>query len=1329
MLHSKAMCASLPPPVHLTGPNYVVGIGASAGGLEALQRFFDAMPPDTGMAFVVIQHLSADYKSMMDELLQRHTRMPVQVVKATTPLAPNHVYLNSSQAHLGLEQGLLVLHEKDPEQRLYFPIDLFFHALGEQYQERSAGVILSGTGTDGSRGVKSIKEHNGLVLVQAPEEAKFDGMPNAIVHLGIADFIQPVEALAAELSRLARLDHPSSETDAAPMPADVLSAILQEVRQGSRIDFSLYRREILLRRLSKRMRVLNQPRLADYLNYLMTHTDEPLRLSQELLSGVTRFFRDEAVWHYLEQELLPALCQSAGPEGLRCWVAGCASGEEAYTLAMLIQDCLDQQQLKLSFKIFATDIDPAAIAFASQGCYPESVFVNVGTERLARYFDKNNDSYQVKKSLRERIVFARHNLLSDPPFLKQDLICCRNVLLHFQESVMQQVLSSLHFALKPPGLLLLGKNEHLGLAGSPLFAPREAQPGLFGRCDRPAAAADSWPSGAAASVESIAPSRAQGSERFFEEMLLNQYVPATLFVGLDGEILYAHGQTHPFIMFPRGRVSYHLDTMLNPPEASLIRSGMQRALRQRETIVYQAVELQREQGVITADITLRAFWHPGHETEVILLEFKAHHAPALAETETITQIAGAGDFAQEHIQALYLELQHKDHALQSLREKLETSHEELQASNEELQASNEEMQSTNEELQSVNEELYTVNAELESKISAMAELNNDLTNFLNSTEIGLIFLDRDFRIRKFTPAICQALNLYESDIGRSVAHFSTRFDQHFDLVSAAAEVLNRGGMHEQALSIGQTQEFLLRILPYRTLENVVQGVVLSLIDVTEINRIRRRANLMNARYQAIFDNIPDYVMLLNARGEILLANQYFQSQLGSGTVHKSLPAAFGGSQDIFLACLQEAERAKGAVALMTQLKSPLSTRYFSHHLCVLPGEDAAETQFILVSRDVSELRAYQEQIQNQASKLQGLIDSSQDLIAALDKDYRLIVSNRAYQDFMRTHFGQHLPEQTDFLNAFQHLNAKQQNVYDLMLQLWERALTGTAFETEAELDLPDGTARHFQLYFAPLITTSGELLGVSHTLRDVSAAHEAEARLHQTLDELERTNAYLDSFVYAAAHDLRAPVANLLSLVDRIKIREPLPTESLFPYLEQSVHSLDHTLNGLIEIIDTQKLSDEKAHRLDVKACFDSIFSDYPQLAPEQVSLQLASEARSFCYLPGYFRSILQNLIDNAVKYQAPERPLQLRIAVRRTAPDTLSLRVQDNGQGLPARLARDKLFKAFQRFHHQQEGKGIGLYLVKTLAEKNGGWVDLLETQEPGTCFILELKEYDCRD
>ncbi|PKL77491.1 MAG: histidine kinase, partial [Candidatus Melainabacteria bacterium HGW-Melainabacteria-1] len=400
--------------------SYLVGIGASAGGLEALQEFFQHMPADTQMAFVVIQHLSADYKSVMDELLQKQTAMAIKVVESPTTIEPNHIYLISSRSNLIIRKHALDVLEKDPAQRLNLPIDLFFHSLGEAYQERAVGIVLSGTGTDGSRGAKTIKENEGLVMVQQPEEARFDGMPNAIVSQGIADFVLPAAKLVAELARLAyhapwlNAEQTLSENHGERMDPQLLRRILLEVKKQCKIDFTVYREQTILRRLNKRIRVLNLNSCEDYAAYLSSQAGEPRRLAREFMIGVTRFFRDEEAWELLRDRVLPELCASRNQDlPIRIWVAGCSSGEEAYSLAILLHEYLITHRLSLDFKLFATDIDEEAITFAGHGRYPESIFSSLSKERLYRYFDKEGDAYVIKKLIRDHIVFARHNLLTD----------------------------------------------------------------------------------------------------------------------------------------------------------------------------------------------------------------------------------------------------------------------------------------------------------------------------------------------------------------------------------------------------------------------------------------------------------------------------------------------------------------------------------------------------------------------------------------------------------------------------------------------------------------------------------------------------------------------------------------------------------------------------------------------------------------------------------------------------------------------------------------------------------------------------------------------------
>lgn len=1329
---------------HSSEISYLVGIGASAGGLEALQDFFQHLPGDTRMAFVVIQHLSPDYKSVMDELLQKHTTMPVNVVESDTEIEPNHVYLISSRSNLIIQNNRLVVLKKDPQQRLNLPIDLFFHSLGEAYHERAVGIVLSGTGTDGSRGAKTIKENEGLVMVQTPEEARFDGMPNAIVSQSIADFVLSSRELALELARLAYhapwLSDPVALTDQQSpgnIEPQLLKRILVEVKKQSKIDFSLYREQTISRRLLKRIRVLNLFSLDEYFQYMMAHPEEPRRLTREFLIGVTRFFRDGEAWELLKERVLPEICANREPDQtLRLWVTCCSTGEEAYSLAILVHEYLSEQNLSLDFKVFATDVDEEAIVFAGQGRYPESVFASISSERLSRYFEKVGESYVIKKLIRDHIVFARHNLLTDPPFLKQDLISCRNMLVYIQAEHQRKILSTLHFSLRLNGFLFLGKSESLGDLG-PLFKNVNLHLNIFQNIQEAKAhqllldnhylseRSEFRPQAEIAETQAKLPAL---DKRFYENTLLGEYVPTILFVSRDGEVLYAHGNVHPYIMFPRGRVRYDLKSMLNEQELTLIQSGMLRSLSNRQTIVYSNVPLERGHESLKAAISIRPIWHAELKQDVFLLEFKP--AEPLVQDGTVVYVDGA-ELVNEQLTALRLELHDRSRENQTLREKLETSNEELQASNEELLAANEELQSTNEELHSVNEELYTVNSELEAKLKSLAELNNDLSNFLNSSQIGLIFLDLSLNIRRFTPSIRQVFNLYDSDVGRSISHFSTRFDQAFDLERVTRQVLLDSKVYEQEVSVGGEQEFIVRVLPYITLEGRVEGVVMSLVNITELNQARRRALLLDERYQTIFNNIPDYIVLTDKQGRVKLLNQRFSSEQTRSGLGHNVSALFGGEPDDYTRAIHEVDSTGNAITITTKLIRDGRTSSFSHRICPLPslqGTDG-EPEIILVTRDITELSEYQQRLQDEAVKLQGLIDSSSDLIAALGTDYRLLVANKAFQAFLQQWFGCEYLDELSQSNLFEWLpreTSTQRLLYDRLSEVWQRALGGQTYQIEEIIELPDGSAPIYQLRVSRLMAADSQHLGAVMVMRDVTAERKAERSLHVAVDELKRTNAYLDSFVYAAAHDLRTPIANLISIIERMQKRPQVAAEPMFELLERSVHNLDQTLGGLIEIIDVQKMSDQAARPVSFKKLIEKILLNYPLLQNGELgSLELNLEVDEINYIEAYLNSIVQNLVDNAVKYREPSRKLSVCIKTSCSSDGMIHLTVRDNGLGIPSKLAKDKLFRAFKRYHKQVEGKGIGLYLVKTLVEKNGGWVDVEAQPEGGTAFLLGLKEY----
>ncbi|PKL75867.1 MAG: hypothetical protein CVV27_13150, partial [Candidatus Melainabacteria bacterium HGW-Melainabacteria-1] len=785
---------------------------------------------------------------------------------------------------------------------------------------------------------------------------------------------------------------------------------------------------------------------------------------------------------------------------------------------------------------------------------------------------------------------------TDPPFLKQDLITCRNLLVYLQPEAQRKILSTLHFALRLDGYLFLGKSESLGSLAS-LFHPVNVPLNVFRNIEQANShqmlIENDWV-GDRSEIKAMsgAPQRSadrQQDSRFYENTLLMEYVPTTLFVNRQGEVLYTHGNTYPFIMFPRGRLSYGLKSMLNEQEYTLIKSGMLRAQQAQQAIEYQSVSLLRGPESLQADICIRSLRQPELDEDVFLLEFRL----AKEISRELVQVQSS-DFNQEQLTAMRLEIQQKNQELSSLREKLETSNEELQAANEELLASNEELQSTNEELQSVNEELYTVNSELEAKLRALAELNNDLNNFLNSTQIGLIFLDKSLNIRRFTPSIRQVFNLYESDLGRSIMHFTMRFEQKFDLLAIADQVLREGRSYEQEVRVEQDQEYILKILPYVTLENSSEGVVMSLVNVTELNQVRRQAHRLDLRYQAIFDNIPDFVALTDLDGQVQLLNQRFEPNVAISALGKPVANLFGGQQQDYLNAMEQAIAAQSAVSISSCLDIRTQLLHFSHRICPLPGIGDDQAEIIFLSRDIT-------------------------------------------------------------------------------------------------------------------------------------AERQAEQRLRLALDELKRTNAYLDSFVYAAAHDLRAPVANLISILERMQRKPELTQEPMFPLLERSVRSLDQTLGGLIEIIDVQKMSGQAAREVDLNQLLDQILLSYPDLQSGQIGkLERRLEVRCVWFIEPYLHSILQNLIDNAVKYRHPSRVLQLEVSTVRAPDGMIVLTVSDNGMGVPPLLAKKKLFRAFQRYHKQVEGKGIGLYLVKTLVEKNGGQVDVMAAPDGGTRFVLGMKEYE---
>ncbi|HRD65574.1 MAG TPA: chemotaxis protein CheB [Candidatus Competibacter sp.] len=867
---------------------HVVGVGASAGGLEALQQFFKHIPLDSDMAFVVIQHLSPNYKSMMVELLSKTTNIPVNRAVNAMQVEPNQVYLIPPKMQLTLSHGKLLLNEIDHSKGLVLPIDIFFKSLAEDQGERAVGVILSGTGSDGTRGVRAIKEAGGMVMVQEESSAKFGGMPGSAIATGLADFVLPPEQMTEALLKFVRHPYVKNSPDQSGgllTEENQLDNLLALLRKETGVDFSLYKPSTILRRIERRMGIAQSITVEEYVRYFQQSPQEVKALYKDLLISVTKFFRDPEAFEILRKKVIPEMFASANPDQpIRIWVAGCATGEEAYSVAMLCADHLENSKKTFDVKIFATDLDKEALDYAGRGIYPESIVVDLPDEKLRRYFLKEGNSYHIQRHIRQMVVFAAHNILSDPPFAKISLVTCRNLLIYLQPVLQQRVLTAFSFALYPQGYLFLGSSETIGdLTGyfetvslrHKIFRHRgENRPALSEGIDL----APLHKQMTRRATDQLAPlrqTRASNREQIVDRItakLLREYLPACLVVEESGQLVYTYGTPGDFLALPAGQATLNAFEMLPRALALVLSSAIHKAIKDSKPLPYRDIRLRNHGKMRSINMTVEPFRDEnGMGTLYLVFLAEVPLTPlAAAEGESLD----LDNKASQRINELERELQISRENLQATIEELETTNEELQATNEELLAANEELQSTNEELQSVNEELYTVNAEYQNKIAELGELNNDMMNLLTGTGIGKIFLDTNLRIRKFTQPITQEIDLLPHDIGRLVGDFAHPFLQ---AIRRDAEiVLKTHNTIDQLLKSANGRWYLLRLVPYLAQQNEMSGVIAALVEVTALKESQLAARNAEQVASAVLHSLASAVCAVNEQGIVILTNDAFR---------------------------------------------------------------------------------------------------------------------------------------------------------------------------------------------------------------------------------------------------------------------------------------------------------------------------------------------------------------------------------------------------------------------------------------------------------------------
>jgi two-component system CheB/CheR fusion protein len=869
---------------------FVVGIGASAGGLHSLERFFDGLEHATGAAFIVVQHLSPNYETMMDKLLGRHTSMKVTIAEDGQPIEADHVYVIPPKKDLIVAKGRLSLSVHDTEEVPHMTIDRLFASIATEYGDRAIGVILSGTGSDGSRGIQAIRNVGGLVLSETESTAKFSGMPRSAQATGCVDHVVPPESMPRIIVR--RI----VGIDAGEEPeTDDLGKVLRLMKDRLRVDFSQYKPATVTRRIERRMSICNVTSLGDFYELLSAEPDQIDLLYQDMLIGVTKFFRDPACFEYFEHEVAPRLLADADPDvGLRVWTPGCATGEESYTLAMVLHELNQHLPRPLDIKIFASDIHTESLRRGSLACYGEDALQNVSGERLARHFEEHEGQHRVRKHIRQHVLFAPHNLLQDPPFTALDMVSCRNLLIYFDSAAQNRALTLFHFGLKQRGVLFLGPSETIGELGNEFQTIHDRF--RFYRKLRDARLPHdvALPFALSPRIRPPKPlplpqAKASDGKNQLYDALLDELLPPTLLVDSERHVVEMYGGAEKFLALRGRKMSTDLLDLCPEPLQGVLSIGVRRVLAGSEPVLrLPDARIPLADGQTqTLSITMRLLSLRHSDSRFVAISFaevgaaNAEEASGEEGASLVVEFSTEGGELTKRVRELEDELAASQDSLQSTIEQLESSNEELQATNEELVSSNEELQSSNEELNSVNEELHTVNVEYQNKNAELRELYEDMNHLIASTDIGTVFLDTSLIIRRFTPSIGRLFNLEPNDIGRPLSAFSHNLLID-DLQSKLREVLNTGRLYEREVLSKQQTPYFLRMLPYE-LSGEMAGVTLTLTNIQALVDTRLRVDESQQRLQRAIDAVPVLVSFINRDLRYEFANRAYTEMLGVPT--------------------------------------------------------------------------------------------------------------------------------------------------------------------------------------------------------------------------------------------------------------------------------------------------------------------------------------------------------------------------------------------------------------------------------------------------------------
>jgi two-component system, chemotaxis family, CheB/CheR fusion protein len=1290
----------------------VAGIGASAGGLEACLDFLAALPPQTGISFILVQHLEPNHESQLPEILSRATAMPVSHAQDGLPVEPDHFYVVPPNVILTIKEGALRLSPRAENANQYFPIDQFFASLAEDQGAHAIGIILSGGSSDGAQGVRSIKSASGTTFCQTEDSAKYGGMPHNAIETGAVDFVLPPSLIASEVARISA--HPYltqkpeglEDTAGFAQGQEDIQKIFELLRGATRVDFAQYKQNTIRRRIARRMLVHNIVSLHDYVALLSRHPNEINDLYRDILINVTKFFREPAMFASLAV-LTSSLIQERDPNApFRIWTAGCASGEEAYSLAIAITEIMEGARISTPIQLFGTDISEIAIDRARAAVYPETIQKEVSPERLSRFFTRVETGYRISKSIRENCVFARHNLIRDPPFSQLDLVSCRNVLIYFGASAQQRALAAMHYSLKPGGLLLLGSAETIGNRAE-VFAVRDNENKIFSRKPGSTRFITTLPdpkgmdysnAEPALNQMTMAPTLADIEVRV-TRILRDLYSPPGVTINDSMQIVHFHGQTGLYIQPPSGEASLNLLRIAHQSLLFSLRKAIDTAIERKEPVHETGVRFEHNGEI--RDIALRVI--PISEAAaryfLILFEDGAARPPSTASRGAGPEESATFEF--ELAQARR-ELDETREYLRKIVEQHEIAMEELRAAHEEVQSSNEEMQSTNEELrtakeevQSTNEELVTVNDELKNRNSELAAANNDLSNVLKAVNIPIVMVGRDLKIRRYTPAAERLLNTPPLDVGRLITNASFTIDVPglHAMLSNSIETLS---VQQRVVQNREGRWYSVVARPYRTTDDRIDGAVITFLDIDDVTRALERAESARDFAEGIVETVQHPLLVLDRDLRIQRATSAFYRTFqvtAEETQGQPIYSVGAGQWNIpQLRTLLEDAFARDVPLrdFDIELEFPdIGRKTMRLNARRIAGRDRSPQTLLLAIEDVTERK--------EAAEIQyrRLFEASKDAIVVVEGGSgRVVDVNPFFLELTRHPVTEIVGKAFWEIPPFRRAEEGRRLVPESMENEFAR------FDS-VRLEANDGRKLVVELIANRYLVRGQTLIQVN--IRDVTERRQAE-------EDLRRSNLDLQQFAFAASHDLQEP---LRTVINQVQLLEQLyrgkldaDADEIIHFITSATDRMRHMVLDLLSYAQTARVAIAIVPT-SVEAVLATAMSNL-QLAIQNVGARITFDPLPIVLMDQtQLLQVLQNLIGNALKYRGQDPP-RIHLSARRAGSEWI-FSIKDNGIGIESKF-HDNIFTVFKRLHGPEyPGTGIGLATCKRIVERHGGriWVE----------------------